>query len=339
MLRTLDWRRLLTEQRVPFVEKGANVKRGEVNIQCPFCGSADPSHHMGLNLETGWWSCWRNRQQHSGKSPLRLLMRLLRVSYWKAREIAGLGDDYVDPDGFDAVAARIMGRDLHIAQPDGIQREFLQMPAEFVPFSRAAARFDRYMRDVRKFGPATSFLHEYYGLHYARTGSWRDRVILPYYMNKELVAWTGRAIAPSSVRYRDLEREECLVPIKETLYNFDAGTQEGRALVLVEGPLDALKTDAYGKDVGVRAVALSTNSASDAQMYILEEMAPNFNQVLVVMDNASELSIVDSMRMRQRLQSIPNSRIEPVPFGAKDPGDLSPEQVVAWTDDIARRTV
>jgi hypothetical protein len=68
-MRPLDWRQLLTDNRVPFIERGPNVKRGEINIRCPFCGSADPSYHMGLNLDSGWWSCWRNKDQHSGKSP------------------------------------------------------------------------------------------------------------------------------------------------------------------------------------------------------------------------------------------------------------------------------
>lgn len=334
-MRTLDWRRILTENHIPFIDKGPNVKRGEINVRCAFCGSADPSFHMGLSLETGWWACWRNRQQHSGKSPLRLLMRLLHVSYWRAREIAGLGDDYIDPDGFDAVAARVMGRDLHIAKPDNIQRDFLDLPREFSPLSRGGARFDAYMRDARDFGPATSLLHEYYTVCYAQTGDWRDRIILPYIVNGEIVAWTGRAIAPSSIRYRDLDRDSCLVPIKETLYNHDAGTKPGKVLMLTEGPVDALKVDVYGREVGVRAVALSTNSASDAQMFILEEMALCFETVVVVMDNASELSIVDSMRMRQRLMSIPNARIEPVPYGRKDPGELSPQQAVDWTNKLA----
>ena len=43
MARIFNWRELLDEQRIAYIERGANVKRGEVNIRCPFCGAADPS--------------------------------------------------------------------------------------------------------------------------------------------------------------------------------------------------------------------------------------------------------------------------------------------------------
>lgn len=149
-MKTFDWLSLLRQQGIPFVDRGANVKRGEVNIKCPFCGTADPSHHLGLNLDTGWWACWRNNN-HRGKSPLRLLMQLLRVPYWKARQMAGLDDDYVDPEGFDAVAARIMGRGEKLTRPEQAKtrREFLQFDRNFLEIDDRikTRRFWNYLYD------------------------------------------------------------------------------------------------------------------------------------------------------------------------------------------------
>lgn len=132
-MRVFDWRPFLEEHAIPYITRGPNVSRGETNIRCPFCGSADPSFHMGLNPETGWWSCWRNRTAHSGKSPVRLIMKLLSVSFHQAREIAGLGDDYVDPEGFDAMAARILNRLGNNGQKAPVaERRFLELDPGFL---------------------------------------------------------------------------------------------------------------------------------------------------------------------------------------------------------------
>lgn len=326
----VNWRSLLQEHGVAHIERGANVKRGELNIRCPFCGSADPSYHMGLNLETGYWACWRNRD-HRGKSPVRLLVKLLGIPYWQARRIAGLTEDsYVDPDGFSAVVARWMQRGK-LDAPEQVRRTFLQLPREFEPLEDGAhARFYDYMAINRDFGPATSILFEEYGIMYALRGDYKSRIVIPYFVDGDLVAWTARAIGPSSIRYRDLERDQCLIPIKEVLYNYDCHRTGGKALVLQEGPVDALKVDIFGKAYGVRSVALSTNSISDEQIYMLEEIAPQFDRVLVMMDMATELGQVDSMRMKQDLRSIPNVAIIAVPYGAKDGAALSPRQVTEW---------
>jgi hypothetical protein len=152
-MRPFDWQTFLREHRIAFITQGANVKRGELNIKCPFCGSADPSQHMGLNLDTGWYSCWRNRAQHSGKSPVRLIMALLRVPYHRARELAGLGEAYVDPEGFDALAARLLRSEGMTGRPAEVRRRKLFMDESFEPIrnhGRTRKAYE-YLRDERGF--------------------------------------------------------------------------------------------------------------------------------------------------------------------------------------------
>jgi hypothetical protein len=338
MRSAVNWRSLLSEEGVPFIERGPNVKRGEINIKCPFCGAADPSFHMGLNLENGWWACWRQRKAHSGKSPLRLLMVLLRVPYWKACEIAGLGEDFVDPDGFTAVAARILARLKGGGEVPAVANRFLAFPPEFAPLSRAAsARRHRAYLEHRGF-VFIDDLDEAYDLAHASSGEWRDRVIIPYQIGGRTVTWTARAIAPASLRYRDLSVDESLIPPKETLYNYDCIAQGGKVLVIVEGPIDALKIDFFGRGVGVRSVGLSTNSLSDEQKFMLQEAEGQFDRILTMMDNASAVSIVDSMRMRQELAFIRGVEIVKVPYGKKDAGELSARQALDWTTSIGETT-
>lgn len=333
-MKPFDWNRLLNEQRIPYAESGPNVKRGELAIQCPFCGSADPSKHMGLNLETGWWSCWRNRAQHSGKSPLRLIMRLLRVPYEKAREIAGLDDSYVDPEGFDAIAARVMGRDQTMAKPSNADRQALFLDSSFLEITDRirTRRFWNYLYADRGFDSQfadVDRLVEKFDLRAGVRSVWTDRIIIPYYQDKKLVTWTGRAIAQSRIRYRDLEVDYSLLPPKETLFNHDAMYQRGRnkALILQEGPFDVMKIDFYGEPFGVRSVGLSTNSISQEQAFLLQGAVGHFDQIIVMLDTKSRLGVVDSMRMKQELNFIPDLRILSVPFGAGDGGNMTPAQV------------
>lgn len=338
----IDWRDLLTRESIPFIERGANVKRGEINIKCPFCGSADPSFHMGLNLDTGWFSCWRNKARHSGKSPLRLLMALLRIPYWKAREIAGLQADFIDPEGFDALAARLLGR----ASPSDLalvpKRQFLRWPSGFERISnRTRDRRHRAYLEDRGFDFVDDLI-EWYDLRMTirrpakeDEADFRDRILIPYTIDGDLVTWTGRAIGRSEIRYKDLSPDHSLVPAKETLYNYDCIAKGGRVLVIQEGPFDVLKIDFYGYGVGVRSVGLSTNSINEEQAFMIEEAVGQFDRKLLMMDNATPLGVVDGMRMRQELAFIPDLEVVPVPFGCKDSGALTARQAIAWTDEIS----
>lgn len=332
----INWLRTLNSASIEYVERGPNVKRGEVNIRCPFCGNADPSHHLGLNLTTGWWACWRNKA-HRGKSPLRLLVRLLGCSYARACEIAGIGADYIDPEGFDALAARLL-HGTGMIRTEEVRREFISFPERssmLVPKGRTRRHWE-YLVRTRGFAESDlDRLISQYSLMAGVGGEVHDRVVIPYVMHGKMVAWTARAITPTAtLRYRDIRLDDALVPPKHTLYNHDASLVGGRVLLVVEGPIDSLKLDYYGMDWGVRAVAASTNSLTDQQIFLLEEAAPRFTRVLMMMDNASSLGVVDSYRIKEQLSQIPNLGMTPVPFGAKDGGDLTPRQVVEFSRRI-----
>ncbi len=339
-MKPINWEQILRENHIPFIESGPNVKCGELAIQCPFCGSADPSKHMGLNRETGWWSCWRNRAEHSGKSPLRLLMRLLNVPYHRARQIAGLNNDYIDPEGFDAVAARLMGRNSEqTSRPGSVDRRFLDLDPEFeVITDRIRTRkYWNYLfatRGFNRWDDDVSELCRLYGLMASTHRRWMGRIIMPYYQDRKLVTWTGRAIAPATIRYMDLSIDDSIIPPKDTLYNHDAMLEGGKALIIVEGPFDVLKLDFYGRRYGVRAVGLSTNSIKDRQAYLLQTAQDAFDRCIVMLDNATRLGVVDSMRMKQDLFFLRNLSTSPVPNGKKDAGDLTPDEVIDFAKNL-----
>lgn len=328
----INWRRILDDAGIEYVERGANVKRGELNIGCPFCGSADPSYHMGLNQITGWWACWRN-VEHRGKSPVRLLVKLLRIPYKRALELAGLDDSYVDPDGFDGILDRLKSP----AKKEEEDSRVLNLPEEFVRIDRRARCRGAvsYLVDGRGFlEEDLDELVELYSLFTAFRGEQSGRVIFPYFERGSLVTWTGRAIGSSRIRYKDLSPEIAITPNKKTLYNFDSLLVGAEILLVVEGPMDALKLDFYGRDWGVRAVGLSTNSVQQEQIYRLEEHQNRFRRILVMMDSADSMGIVDSMKLGGRLGQIHNLGFIEVPFAKKDGAALSPKQIIQFSRSI-----
>src|ERR1044071_2686938 len=84
----LDWFQFLRQNNIPYTTTGPNASRGRVNIKCPFCGSADPSEHMGISIRGSGWSCWRN-DSHRGVDNARLVAQLLRCSQAEAKRIVG----------------------------------------------------------------------------------------------------------------------------------------------------------------------------------------------------------------------------------------------------------
>jgi hypothetical protein len=331
----IQWQRVLDTNNIEYIDRGPNVKRGNLNIRCPFCGAADPSHHMGISLSTGYWACWRN-SEHRGKSPVRLLVKLLRISYEKARAMAGLDADYVDPDGFTEVMAKFMSKGA--GAQETTTRAKLDFPSEFVElFPKGSTRRHwNYLVHERGFAEQDldEICYDYY-LMAGVDGKFKDRIILPFIMNGELVAWSGRAIAESSIRYRDSSLETSLVAPKETLFNHDAMLGGGKNLIVVEGQIDALKLDYYGRDWGTRSVGVSTNSMTEEQIYILDEFSQRFETTYFMLDNKTQFGIVDSMRLKSKLSQIKNPQIINVPFNKGDAGDLSPEEAVLFCRGIS----
>lgn len=334
----VNFEELLNRARIPFITHGKNVKRGNLNIHCAFCGSADPSFHMGIDPDNGWWACWRN-EDHRGKSPVRLLMRTLGMGYNEARGVCGLGDDYVDPDGFGAFMNKL--RNPVVAE---VGVNMLMLPEDCRPITDTSIRTRHHWNYLC--GPSRAFtplevphVVRQFNLLASLDYRWKDRVILPYYEDAKLVAWTARAITKSAeIRYKDLSLAECVVPIKHTLYNAPAMYRKGRGLLLVEGPFDAVKADYHGRPHGIRAVALSTATISDQQLYRISQYAHNFEWIGVCLDQSTELQALLSTKMAGKLAHLktPVHTIKiPATWKSKDFGGATGAEAAPFLSQLA----
>ncbi len=303
------------------MEVGPNVARGHVNISCPFCGLSDPSEHMGINLKTRMWGCWRSTS-HRGVKPQRLVRALIGCSWQEADEIVGSDIGELNLSPVSELRSRLSGL--------GDQRPKKRVPVEFLrEFRKIRARGTtaKFWHYVANRGFATDDVNDVvsrYSLQCCNAGFWGARLIIPHHdMEGNLLGWIGRTIYPDrEPRYRV---EPGGSQIKHSLYNLDLVAKEGgRELVLVEGPFDAMKLDFYLHRIGIGAVAMLGLSLWPNQIAALARIVDRFDRVTLMLDQqarsqairiASDLKIVDI-------------RIKTLPDEVDDPGALTKDQVL-----------
>jgi hypothetical protein len=322
-----NWRSFLKSHNIVFVEFGSNVAKGHINIKCPFCGSSDPSHHMGLDESTGYWGCWRSKA-HRGKSPVRLIMQLTGCSSQAALEITGRGKE-VNYSDFDRAVSMLKEEPV----VESKKQSTLRMPPSFrkITNSGYGPKFKNYLME-RGFdsGDLGDVIAEY-NLRYTMVGAWAHRLIIPVYTNKGLVTWTSRSILPDEkVRYKSLshKREEegltALENIKDTLFHYpELKRTGGRILFITEGPFDAMKLDFYGVSKDVRATCLYSTTISEKQRWLIHDLAQDFDEVKVCLDTKE---LVSNFILVEALSDL-NVSWFPLDDVA-DPGELSPHQVL-----------
>ncbi len=322
------FRNFLDSHHIPYVEVGPNVAKGHINIQCPFCASRDPSHHLGINLANNKWGCWRD-ERHRGNAPERLICKLIHCSWDVATELTGRGVSSSLSDFENVINSLKSEPKVEKTR----YRKKLEYPEEFkkIKADGFTYRFFNYLitkRNIRA-DHAASFIRMY-SLRCALTGDFEDRIIIPVYRNGELVTWTGRTILNNvDLRYRALENDKSTYDITNCVFNpMDDLIDRTwiRLVFIVEGPFDAMNLDYFGTRFGASAMALFGSGISDEQRYHICEIVnetyedPKHEpyQVCIMMDD-----IDISLRIQAKLGF---GMVKACPEG-KDPGDLSRTQI------------
>lgn len=324
----MDWIQLFDDNNVDYVTKGPNTKRGEVSIQCPYCGDDDPSHHLGVSLTVERWGCHRSAD-HRGRSPVRLIAVVLGCSYTRAK-LLERQYSRPDPDNLASALEALEGSEA----PAPAKAPPLTLPANFQRIESVGptSRFYHYItsRGFERF--ATPSVIDRYALRCATTGRYKDRIIFSFYERSRLMGWTGRAIsAPEwAPRYLSSGPE-----IKETVFNYNAIRLHNPQYVLCvcEGPFDALKLDFYGRKHNLRATCIFGTSMTMDQIWILNRLARNYKHTYVLMDpEAIEASFGAKDWLTHR-----NVSVAHLLQGIEDPGAMTKDQVEAFADELNRR--
>lgn len=323
---------LLEQHDIHYVSDGPNTAKDNINVHCEWCGDSDPSEHLGIKVDSqgnynGAYGCWRN-SGHRGKNPVRLISKLLGITYQRASELVGTAAP--DLSVFDKSIAKLIGKDGDTAATKSVQK--LKFPKGFnaLAVNYFTVGHIKYLTDRGFPKKDLPRLIKRYEIMYTLMGPYKNRIIFPVRVNKKLVGWTARDVSgKANIRYKTLSHktirdDEPLAPmnIKDTLYNYDNLTG-GKVLYIVEGPFDCLKVDFYGYKTGCHATALFSNAATAEQLYLLNQIIQLYSQVFVLLD---EKELAQSMRLVQKLQH-PKVKRATLGIDVEDPGDLSRKQV------------
>jgi hypothetical protein len=315
----MDWLRFLEGHRISYVSRGSNTKKGEVSVQCPFCGDDDPSEHLGISLSSANWGCLRNAQ-HRGHKPFHLVAALLGCSMAQAR-LAVAQFSAPDVDGLDDA---LQALEAVSAAPEPAQPRVTKMQHidEFRHITGEGSSRKHWKYLYQRGFDSPSALADEYGLMYCTTGQWKDRIIIPVLVNGEMIAWTARALGNPKNAPRYLSSSNA---VKETIFNEDEVRKGGNLLFVTEGPFDALKLDYYGKPFKARATCIFGLTLSIDQVTLLKLARPHYRQVILLFD---ENTLEQSFYAQDWLQ--PNVTIGHLPKGVKDPGSMRVDQVVTF---------
>jgi hypothetical protein len=175
---------------------------------------------------------------------------------------------------------------------------------------------------------------EHFDLHYATTGPWAWRLVFPVRDRRgELLTWTARAVGASTdLRYKQPKKDEVLREAPRTLLGLDRlwSAPNPRVLVVVEGPMDAVRISVSGAPLGVWGTCLFGLAVSDEQCVLLEELSDHFPRLALLLDPGAE-----AMRLRvvRRLMPLPVA-LPSLPPDVADPGELTAAQATSLCLDL-----
>lgn len=322
----------LTRNNIWYKTSGKDVKKGNANIRCPFCieeGRPDETGHLGIDLKTGMWGCWRS-SRHRGASPVRLIMKLSGCSKEEAQRICGESPEAKGFSGglsFDEIDVSEL-----FSPKEEVQQSHLNKKCKFeegiYPLVRkySTQRFYDYLARRGFYEEDLDDIVETYRLHYALSGPYANRVILPVYYDGVLQAYTGRAVNNSTLRYFSSKVADSVVNIYDCLPGLDflKSSKDMETLFVVEGPLDYLKVDYYAREYRSTATCLFTKVISDIQVNLLNSVSKNFKRIVIMLDPEE---FRDAFEMREKISFMRCDTSFLTISEAEDPGALTPRQV------------
>jgi len=322
----------LKEHRIEYIESGHGVAADHVNIKCPYCNIQNFDghsmvHHLGIDLKVSRWGCWRD-SDHRGMNILRLFafisgepLHILEQRY------SGASALYVDDleDKF--------YRALYKKEETKIRTE-LQLPSGFAPVSQSMP--DRFVNYLGERGFVRDWVDKLseWGIGYITESQLKDgsiikddRVVLPIYIEGNLVGYTGRSINPKSkLRYLSSKG------FQPNAAFYDKLLKGGNILLIQEGFFDAIKFNIFAKNVN--ATAVFTNNLSDkltALQFQVANLTKRYEHAFVFLDKNSmkqTLNLALKLSLPFKIFEMETCIImETGKSQVKDTGDLTMKQI------------
>ena len=196
------------------LNKGYQMKNGEIAFHCPFC-----NHHkkkLQVNLETQKWHCW---VCNKGGYKIGILLRKINTSNHLIKEVLQLLNDYIS---------------YETDQKETIHD--VSLPQEYKPLYLKSEDpiYKNAIHYLRKRGIGTKEILRY-SIGYCESGIYSYRIIIPSYdEDGKLNYFIARDIFPNSnMKYKN-------PPMSKDTVVFELFINWNEPIVLVEGSFDAI---------------------------------------------------------------------------------------------------
>jgi len=298
MLEEFDIISYLEDSNIPYSDEGKNISSNWIGLQCPLCD--DTSTHLGVNLDSKSFSCFRCGEKGNA---IKLVAILERISQKKAVKIVR---KYFDSNFFLNPREEIKHTDS-VQLPLGVTKNFTSTHLEYL--------------QNRNFNP--QYLINKYNLYAGGVvGEFAHRIVAPVYLDKKLISFVGRDITNlAEKRYKNLSNEKSSVEIKKILYNIDTVKQD---VILVEGLFDVFR-------IGDGCVATLGTVVTNEQILLLKGL----RNVFILFD--SEEKDKNAKRQAEELASRISlfvKNVETINLTKGDPCDMLEDEVLQLRKEI-----
>jgi DNA primase len=251
---------LLNDFNIPLHTEGYKYCRpGWVNVDCPFC-TGNPGPHLGYDLSTNHFNCWRCGWHPTDKT----ISKLLNVNTEQAKEII----------------KQYGGKSYRTKEEKVINKKEFKLPSNT---SELLWNHKHYL-EKRKFDP--DYLEQEWKL--LGTGpiamldklNYKHRIIIPIMWSDQIVSFDARDITDKAInKYQACPKQFEIISHKDILYGHEDCWKSSTG-ICVEGYMDVWR-------LGKHAFSTSGIEYSIKQVRL---MATLFKRVIVCFDGQSATS-------------------------------------------------
>ncbi len=286
---------------------------GQISAVCPFCGRSSPISFY-VDIKTGNYICFKCEKR--GHHLVGVVAEVENITWQQARTF--LLKNLLERRRKETLPTLIEKiKALREIDEEDEDEKIQSLPDEFVPvYERKKWRFPTYLKE-RGVERKTARV---WGLGFCNRGRYRNRIIIP------IICPVGESFTSRTIIKKQLPKYlNPVCPFQSHLLLGWPQIQKGGDLVLVEGPLDAIKMSQNG----FNALALGGKVLHPEQIRMLTTL-PSDTTITIMLDPEEKKAPLEVAK--QLVFVFEGVYISTLPIG-KDPGSATREQIEKAVDN------
>lgn len=249
---------------------------GWISFNAPCChhrGHAqDKRKRAGVTFGDGiTYNCFNCKFTASWKPGRHISSKFKNLMQW-----LGASDNQITEIVFEALKTE--KEDYELEEYQSIKFEKKDLPADSIKLTDItnSDQIPQSMYDVLKYMQSRNVYLEDYDFYWSPELGYKDRLIIPFYFEGDIVGYTARKCTDGRPKYISDQSPNYI-------FNIDNQKQDQKYIFVVEGPFDA---------IAINGVAVLTNRISDVQAKLLKSYD---SQIIVIPDqDKAGLEMIDS---------------------------------------------